>query len=224
MRLNESSCKVFHLGCGNPHYHKLGDVRIEHHPAKKDLGYWWMISWTSEVSNVTSQPRKPTVSWAAFKEVWSSGQGRWSCPSALHWWVLTWSTASRCGVLSTGEIWTCWCVSRGRPQQWRSLPTQNILWLYGKDKTFFKMPCDSMYHYNAFFGYWIWYNFVKELIFIGQCSTPWGCSCNPKPQMKVSYISDYFQKSCKTESSFLVLQSILQQFRHSKLHSILKKY
>jgi len=54
------------------------------------------------------QPRKPTVSWAASKEVWPAGEGRWSCPSTLCWWCLTCSTASRCGVLSTRETKTCW--------------------------------------------------------------------------------------------------------------------
>ena len=44
--------------------------------------YLWMVRWTW-ASNV-SQPRKPTVSWAASTAVWSAGQGRWSCPSTLH--------------------------------------------------------------------------------------------------------------------------------------------
>jgi len=34
------------------------------------------------------------------------------CPSALCWGDLTWSTASRCGVLSAREIWTCWSAIR----------------------------------------------------------------------------------------------------------------
>jgi len=52
-------------------------------------------------------PRKPTVTWTTSKEAWLAGQGRRSCPSTLHWWYLTWSTVFRCGVLSTGETWTC---------------------------------------------------------------------------------------------------------------------
>jgi len=39
MKFNKSNCKVLHLGQGNPHYqYKLGDERIEHCPAKKDMG------------------------------------------------------------------------------------------------------------------------------------------------------------------------------------------
>jgi len=61
------------------------------------------------MSSVPSQPRKSAISWAASKEVCSSGQGRWSCPTALL--DLNWSTPSRCGVLSTGVMWTCWSAS-----------------------------------------------------------------------------------------------------------------
>ena len=59
MRFNIPKCEVLHLGCSNPHcQYKLGDVRMEHSPSKKDLGYWWMAIWTC-ASNV---PQKPTVS------------------------------------------------------------------------------------------------------------------------------------------------------------------
>ncbi len=45
MRFNKAKCKVWHLGHCNPHYqYKLGDVRIEHSPADKNLGYWWMAA------------------------------------------------------------------------------------------------------------------------------------------------------------------------------------
>ena len=37
--MNKSKCKALHLRHGNPHcQYKLEDVRIEHNPAKKDLG------------------------------------------------------------------------------------------------------------------------------------------------------------------------------------------
>ena len=47
-----------------------------------------------------------------------AGWGRWSCPSALCRWGLTWSTASRCRVPSTGESRTCWSMMREGPQKW----------------------------------------------------------------------------------------------------------
>lgn len=38
MRFNKSKCNVFHLDCGNPHYHcKLGAVQIEHSSAKRGV-------------------------------------------------------------------------------------------------------------------------------------------------------------------------------------------
>ena len=45
MRFYKARCKVWHLGHGNPHYQgKLGDVRMEHSPAEKDLGCRWMAA------------------------------------------------------------------------------------------------------------------------------------------------------------------------------------
>ena len=39
MKFNKSKCTILHLGCGSPQYqYKLGDERIEHSPAEKDLG------------------------------------------------------------------------------------------------------------------------------------------------------------------------------------------
>jgi len=39
MRFNRSKCSVLLLGRGNPCYQlKLGDVKVEHYPAEKDLG------------------------------------------------------------------------------------------------------------------------------------------------------------------------------------------
>jgi len=118
MRFNKSKWKVLHLGWRNLHYQwKLRDERIEHSLAEKDLGCWWIESWTL-ARNVSLRPRKSTVSWAASKGAWPAGWGRRSCPSTLRWWGLTWSTVSRCRVLSTGEAWTCCCASRGGLQTW----------------------------------------------------------------------------------------------------------
>jgi len=46
MRFNKAKCKVWHLGHCNPHYqYKLGGVRIEHSPAKRDVGVLGDGSW-----------------------------------------------------------------------------------------------------------------------------------------------------------------------------------
>ena len=113
--VQQSQVQGLLLGHSNPHYqYKLGERRIDHSPAKRDRGMVNEPAWTW-ASNVTSQPRKPILSWATSKEVMSVGWGRWSCPSNLQWWDLTWSTASKCGVLST---WTCWSTFRVWPQKW----------------------------------------------------------------------------------------------------------
>ena len=41
-------------------------------------------------------------------------QGQGGDPAPLCWWDLTWSTASRCVVLSTKELWTYGRASRGK--------------------------------------------------------------------------------------------------------------
>ena len=66
--------------------------------------------------NMCSQPRRPTVSWAASKAAWPAGRGRWFC--TLLWWDLTQSPASSYGAPSTRRTWTCWSGSRGVPQRW----------------------------------------------------------------------------------------------------------
>ena len=69
MKFNKTKCKALHLSCGNPHYqYKPGDEIIEHSHVEKDLGYWCMGSWTS-ASKVSSQLRRPIISWTASKEL-----------------------------------------------------------------------------------------------------------------------------------------------------------
>ena len=67
MRFNKAKCKVLHLGCGKPCYqYKLQDGKTEQSSAKKDLGE--LVDGKLDISsNVHSQPRKPTISWAASK-------------------------------------------------------------------------------------------------------------------------------------------------------------
>ena len=47
MRFNKTKCKILHQGCGNPHcQYRLGDVRMEHSPDKKDPEVLVDGSWT----------------------------------------------------------------------------------------------------------------------------------------------------------------------------------
>ncbi|GAB0185605.1 cAMP-dependent protein kinase inhibitor alpha [Grus japonensis] len=47
MRFIKAKCKVLHLRQGNLQYqYRLRNEGIESSPEEKDLGYWWMRSWT----------------------------------------------------------------------------------------------------------------------------------------------------------------------------------
>ena len=83
--VQQAKRKVLHTGLGNPkHKHRLGR------------------EWTATESNLEEKVLgmlvdEPTISWAAPKEAWPAGQGRWLWPSTLLWWNPTWSPASSSG-------------------------------------------------------------------------------------------------------------------------------
>ena len=73
---------------------------------RRTWGCWWMKNWIW-ASNVCLQPRKPIASWAASKEAWPAGRGRWFSPSTLLLWDPTWNTESSSGTPSVRKTWTC---------------------------------------------------------------------------------------------------------------------
>ena len=70
--------------------HKLGATSWK---AAKALGVLVIWSWPSPSKGPSQQ--RPTASWAALDRVLPAGWGRWSFPSAQHWWDPS-------GVLGTG--------------------------------------------------------------------------------------------------------------------------
>ena len=101
-----------HLCWGNSHYqYRLGDERIVNSPAEKDLGV--LMGGKLDVNQqCVLVAQKANHILGCMQSNVASRSGRCSCTSTLCWWGLTWSTASRCGVLSTGETWSCWSVTK----------------------------------------------------------------------------------------------------------------
>lgn len=72
-------------------------------------------AWTSSVPLLQ---RRLMVFWAALDEALSAGWGRWSFPSILHSWGLSWSALSSSGLLSTREACAYWRESNKGPWTW----------------------------------------------------------------------------------------------------------
>jgi len=76
----KAKCKVLHMGRVNPkHKYRLGGEWMESCPEEKDLGMLADKSSTRLV-NVLSQPRRPTIPWAASPAAWAQGEGGDSAP------------------------------------------------------------------------------------------------------------------------------------------------
>jgi len=63
------------MGGGYPkHKYRPGREQIASNPEEKDLGVL-VDKKVNTTSYVHSQPRNPTISWAASKQAWPAGQG-----------------------------------------------------------------------------------------------------------------------------------------------------
>ena len=77
----------------------------------------WLMKYSTWAINVCLQPRRPTASCVASREMWVTGRGRWFCPSILLSWDLTWITASSSDAPNTRSMSSCW--RRSREGSWR---------------------------------------------------------------------------------------------------------
>ena len=91
MRFNKAKCSVLHLGQGNPRYlYKLEEDLLESSPVQKDLAV--LVDEKLDMS----QPRRPTVFWAALKKGVASREREVIVPPSLS------SCEAPSGVLCPG--------------------------------------------------------------------------------------------------------------------------
>jgi len=96
MKPNKAKCKVLHQGHGNLNNFRLAEKRLRTDLRRKSWQCWELRS-STWANSVCLQLWKPTVSWAASKDMWKAGQGRWLSPSTLLSWNPIFSTAFRSG-------------------------------------------------------------------------------------------------------------------------------
>jgi len=111
-KFNKTKCKFLHLCTDNlKHKYRLDWECLKAGLRRRTWG-WWMKN-STWVSNMHLQSRKQTLPWAASKEMWPAGQGRWFSHFTPLLWNLICSTVFKSEVLNIGKTWTCWGVSRG---------------------------------------------------------------------------------------------------------------